>query len=146
MIDLLQSVPIFAGLEDKALKLLLEHTKAKKYSKDAVIVREGDTCNLLYIIGTGSVRIFKDFGKAKQVELGTLGPKDFFSESCILDSMPRPATVQAASQTTVFTVSSMAFYHLYHKMPAQHSILLMNIARDLSRRLRALDELFAARH
>jgi hypothetical protein len=31
-------------------------------------------------------------------------------------------------------------------MPKQHSILLLNIARDLSRRLRHLDAVFAARH
>jgi hypothetical protein len=40
--------------------------------------------------------------------------------------------------------SSLA--QLYQKMPAQHSILILNIARDLSRRLRHLDEVFAARH
>ena len=100
----------------------------------------------MFIIGRGSVRLFKNFGKAHQIELSTLGTKDFFGESCILDTLPRMATVQAASPTTVFTMSSIAFHHLFQKMPAQHSILLLNIARDLSRRIRALDEAFAARH
>ena len=40
----------------------------------------------------------------------------------------------------------MTFHHLYQDMPRQYSILVLNIARDLSRRLRHLDELFAARH
>lgn len=146
MISLLKRVPIFAGLVEKALELLLEHTKAQEYRKGDVIVREGETSNVLFLIGSGNVHIFKNFGKDDQVGLATLGPKDFFGESCILDMLPRPATVQAASHATVFTISSMAFYHLYQQMPAQHSILLLNIARDLSRRLRALDEIFAARH
>jgi len=42
-------------------------------------------------------------------------------------------------------VASTAFYRLFEKMPKQHSILLLNLARDLSRRLRHLDEVFAAR-
>jgi len=146
VIALLQNVPIFAGLEEKALKLLLDHTKAQEYSKDDVIVHEGAICNILFVIGSGSVHMFKNFGKNNQVELVTLGEKDFFCESCILDTLPRPATVQAACPTTVFNISSIAFYHLYQNMPAQHSILLINIARDLSRRLRVLDEAFAARH
>jgi len=146
MIDLLQKVPIFAGLKNAALTLLLEHTHSKEYPDGAVIVCEGETCNCMFIIGSGSVRLFKNFGNTHQVTLTTLGTKDFFGESCILDTLPRMATVQAASASTVFTMSSMAFYHLYQKMPAQHSILLLNIARDLSRRIRALDEAFAARH
>ena len=146
MRDLIQRVPIFAGLEEKALDLLLEHTKTQEYPESRVIVCEGETCNSMFIIGGGSVRLFKNFGKANQIELASLCSKDFFGESCILDTLPRMATVQAASPTTVFTISSMGFHHLYQKMPAQHSILLLNIARDLSRRIRALDEVFAARH
>jgi CRP-like cAMP-binding protein len=146
VIALLQSVPIFAGLEENALDLLLERTEAREYPENGVIVYEGETCDKLFIIGSGSVRILKNFGKVHQVELGILCSKDFFGESCILDTLPRMATVQAASPATVFTLSSMAFHHLYQRMPAQHSILLLNIARDLSRRIRALDEAFAARH
>jgi len=146
VIALLKGVPIFAGLAQKALEMLLEHTEERKYPKNAVIAREGDMCSNLFVIGSGSVRIFNNFGKADQVELGTLGSKDFFGESCILDTLPRMATVQAACPTTVFTISSEAFYHLYEYMPAQHSILVQNIARDLSRRIRALDIIFAARH
>ena len=146
MINLLQRVPIFAGLEDNALSLLLEHTEKREFEENAVIACEGEACNKLFIIGSGSVRLFKNYGKANQVALATLVSKDFFGESCILDTLPRMATVQAAASTTVFTISSISFHHLYQKMPAQHSILLLNIARDLSRRIRALDEVFAARH
>jgi len=146
MIALLQSVPIFAGLEENALSLLLEHTEKREYEESAIIACEGEACNKLFIIGIGSVLLFKNYGKANQVELATLYSKDFFGESCILDTLPRMATVQAGSPTTVFTISSTAFHHLYQKVPAQHSILLLNIARDLSRRIRALDEVFAARH
>jgi len=146
VIALLHSVPIFAGLEENSLELLLERSKAQEFPEDGVIVCEGECCNTLFIIGSGSVRILKNFGKADQVELANLRSKDFFGESCILDTLPRMATVQASSPATVFTISSIAFHHLYQKMPAQHSILLLNIARDLSRRIRALDEVFAARH
>ena len=146
VIALFKDVPIFAGLAQKALEVLLEHSKATKYRKNGMIVREGEVCSAMFVIGSGSVRLFKNFGKANQAELAALGSKDFFGESCILDNLPRMATVQAACPTTVFTISSMAFYHLYQYMPAQHSILLLNMARDLSRRIRALDTTFAARH
>ncbi len=146
MISLLQNVPIFAGLEEDALELLLEQTVAREYAEDEVVVREGDASNLLFLIGSGYVRILKNFGQPGQIELTTLGTKDFFGEMCIIDTLPRMATVQTGEPSTLFSISSMAFHRLYKKMPAQHSILILNIARDLARRLRRLDEVFAARH
>ena len=78
MIDLIQRIPIFAGLEDDALRSLLEHTEKREFEENAIIACEGETCNKLFIIGSGSVRLFKNYGKAHQVELATLGTKDFF--------------------------------------------------------------------
>ena len=143
---MLENVPIFAGLDGQALQLLLEHTKELGYPEGGVIVREGETSNSMFVISIGKVRVCKNFGAANEVELATLGPKDFFGEMCIVDTLPRCATIQAREPATVFSISSMAFYRLYKSMPSQHSVLVLNIARDLSRRLRNLDALFAARH
>ena len=82
MISLLQGVPIFAGLDDEALEILLEHTTAQEYLPHDVIVREGETGNMVHLIGSGSVHIFKHYGSTAQVELATLGP------NCIA-SLPR---------------------------------------------------------
>jgi len=92
------------------------------------------------------VSLIKNFGTPDPVTLAVLGPGEFFGEMCILDLLPRCATVKAAGHATVVSVAASAFYHLYEKLPRQHSVLLLNIARDLSRRLRHLDEVFAARH
>jgi CRP/FNR family cyclic AMP-dependent transcriptional regulator len=143
---LLCSVPIFAGLDDKAMAIFLEHAKKTTAADGEVIAREGETNHFMYLIEAGQVRIIKHFNTPNAVTLAVLGPGEFFGEMCILETLPRSATGQAAGPTTVVGVSSSAFYHLYQKMPEQHSILILNIARDLSRRLRHLDEVFAARH
>ena len=144
--NLLCSVPIFAGLDEKALEIFLDHAGKAVVADGGVIAREGETNHCMYIIEAGSVRIVKNFDTPDGVTLAMLGPGEFFGEMCILEPMPRAATGQATGPATVVSVSSSAFYHLYQKMPAQHSILILNIARDLSRRLRHLDEVFAARH
>jgi CRP-like cAMP-binding protein len=64
---------------------------------------------------------------------------------CVLETQPRNATAQTAGQTTVVSVPTSAFFQLYQKAPEQYCIILLNIARDLSRRLRQLGEAFAAR-
>jgi CRP-like cAMP-binding protein len=146
MHSLLEKVPIFAGLDEKALELLLKQANQQDYPESAVVVREGETSNRFFLIGSGRVRVCKNFEQTDQVELATLGPKDFFGEMCILETLPRSATVQAVAPSTLFTISSLAFHRLYQELPAQYSILILNIARDLSRRIRRLDAIFAAHH
>jgi len=146
MKNLLCKVPIFSGLNGKALKILLENAERTVVLAGEMIVREGEVNDSVYLIEAGEVTIIKNFVSANPVVLATLGPGDFFGEMCILETLPRSATAKAAKETTVVSVASSAFYRLFEKMPKQHSILLLNIGRDLSRRLRYLDELYAGRH
>lgn len=141
----LLGVPIFAGLEDAALDLLGQRAVAASFREGELIVREGELGNRLFVIDDGAVRVCKHWGTPEEVQLAVLGPKDFFGEMCILETLPRSATVQAVVGTRVFGLTSLTFYHLFQQMPDQYSILILNIARDLSRRLRSLDEAFAAR-
>ena len=143
---MLKNVPILAGLDEAALNLLWERILKEGVPAGGVIVREGEVGNRFFLIGEGTVRVCKYVGQPNEVELGRFGPGDFFGEMCILETLPRSATVHAISDTTLYSLNSLTFYHLYEALPRQHSILILNIARDLSRRLRHLDEMFAARH
>ena len=142
---LLQKIPVFTGLDNDARKLLLERAEKLEFPAGAVITREGENGNRLYVIDKGAVRVFKNFGQPNQVELASLKEKEFFGEMCILDTLPRIGTVQAAEPTVVIAIPAASLHHLYRQMPAQYSIVLLNLARDLSRRLRHLDEIYASR-
>jgi CRP/FNR family transcriptional regulator, cyclic AMP receptor protein len=143
---LLCTVHIFAGLDDKALEIFLERARRASIRQGVVIGLEGELNHCMFLVETGKVSVVKNFNKPETLILAELGPGDFCGEMCILEAQPRAATIQAATKATVISVPSSAFYHLYEQMPKQHSILILNIARDLSRRLRRLDEAFACRH
>jgi CRP/FNR family transcriptional regulator, cyclic AMP receptor protein len=142
VVEILTGVPIFAGLDDDALALLLSEARRIECSADELIVREGESSNEMFVIAEGTARIWKRFGTLRQVELAEIGKKDFFGEMCILETLPRAATVQATGSCTVAGIKSSAFYRLYRARPEQHGILILNLARDLSRRIRALHERF----
>ncbi|HZR19307.1 MAG TPA: cyclic nucleotide-binding domain-containing protein [Verrucomicrobiae bacterium] len=143
---MLQNVPIFAGLDAPALDLLWERALELRVDAGKLVVREGEVGNRLYLVGSGSVKVCKHLGEAHEVELAHFGPTDFFGEMCILETLPRCASVLAVTDAVLYSLSSLTFLHLYEVMPSQYSILLLNIARDLSRRLRHVDEVFASRH
>src|SRR5260370_38133887 len=142
----LDKIPILAGLDDAALDLLKQGAIESKAEAGSVIVREGEVGNRLFLIAEGSVRVCKHFSEPDEIELARFYPGDFVCEMGILGTLPRCATILAVTDSTLYSVTSMTFHHLYQDMPRQYSILVLNIARDLSRRLRHLDELFAARH
>jgi CRP/FNR family cyclic AMP-dependent transcriptional regulator len=144
--QLFYRVPIFAGLTEETLEALSKRSHETTVPAGALIVREGEMGNRFYLVGAGSVRVVKGHGKPEAVELARLSKGDFFGEMCILETLPRVATVEALETTVYYSLSSLAFYHLYESSPSEYSILVLNIARDLSRRIRILDERFAGRH
>jgi CRP/FNR family transcriptional regulator, cyclic AMP receptor protein len=145
-LSVLRPVPIFAGLSDAALGLIHEKSQREEYPSEAVVVREGDSDNHLFIILSGSVRICKNLGAPEETELARLSAGEFFGEMCILDCLPRSASVQTLTKTTVISFSSTVFWKLYEANPCEYAVVILNIARDLSRRLRHLDEKLAGAH
>jgi len=143
---LLENVTILAGLDEAAVAFLSQRATQTLAPAGTVIIREGEVGNRFFLIGEGTVAVCKNFGQPNEVELRKLSKGDFFGEMCILETLPRSATVHALVDCNLYVLNSLVFYHLYEAMPAQYGILLLNIARDLSRRLRRLDEEFAARH
>lgn len=144
MKNLLRDLPVFAGLDESALELLLAEVRELQVADGGEIVSEGQSSNEMFFIAAGEARVCKGFGTPGEVELARLGPMDFFGEMCILETLGRSATVQAVGDCTVFGLGAGAFHRLYRAMPGQHGILVINLARDLSRRLRRMDEKFAA--
>jgi CRP/FNR family cyclic AMP-dependent transcriptional regulator len=138
----LEGVPIFAGLDEGALELLLAGARRIEAEQGELIVREGESSNEMFVIGEGEVRVWKHYGTPEQAELAIMGKKDFFGEMCMLETLPRAATVEALTACTLVGVKSSAFYRLYQARPDQHAILILNLARDLSRRIRALHRRF----
>jgi CRP/FNR family cyclic AMP-dependent transcriptional regulator len=141
----LSNVPIFAGLNERAMEIFLEQAKTIVVPDGEIIAREGETNDCMYLIESGEVRIIKNFGAPNAVSLAVLGPGECVGEMCVLESAPRSATVRAVGQATVVSVATAAFFRLYQRAPEQYCIVLINLARDLSRRLRLLDDAFAAR-
>lgn len=125
---------------------LTEGVRVKDYSLGDVVVSEDSYGDTLYIITEGAVEVVINLGMDDETVLARLEKRDFFGEMCIIEAAPRSASVRAVKgPTTLYALSRKDIYHLYEKSPKQFSILILNIAREISRRLRNIDKLYAAR-
>ena len=57
--NFLETIPIFAGLNDAALTELAGALEENEFSEGTVIVREGESGNRMFIIHTGRVEVVK---------------------------------------------------------------------------------------
>lgn len=138
-------VPVFAGLSDASLQLLADESILSEVPAGENVVQEGDPGHSMYIIRRGRVAVLKHLGKPDETELCQLADGDFFGEMCIVEPMPRAATVRTVQPTECLEISSSVFQHLYKHSMEDFNIVILNMARDLARRLRQLDEAFTAR-
>jgi CRP/FNR family cyclic AMP-dependent transcriptional regulator len=140
----LQAIPIFAGLSPEALSELTGKAREIVCPAGSLALHQGELGCEMFIIHSGSVEIIRRSEGGGERLVATLKARDFFGEMCIIECIPRCASVRAVEDTILFGIRNMALFHLYERLPAQYSIVILNIARDLSRRLRALEENWAA--
>ena len=144
-IELLQQMPIFGGLPAEALELLLDEAQSVTVPAQAFFFREGDPALSMFVLEHGSVAVLRSW-HGRELLLCRLGKGDCFGEMALLDLHPRSAAVRAEEDCSAIELTPAHLYRLFERDPAQFAMIQMNLAREMSRRLRATDDLlFRAR-
>ena len=76
----LARVPLFQRLEPHELEHLAEDVEQVNYKAGELIFYEDDTCDALYVVEEGSVRIWVTDEDVQQVTLAELNPGRFFGD------------------------------------------------------------------
>ncbi len=139
-IELLQSIPIFGGMKAENLAFMLQNAARHAFRQGEFLCREGEPADEFYILETGSVAILKQW-EDQDYLLRRLGPGDCLGEMALIDYFPRSASAVAETECQALTLTAETLRGLYHKDLEQFALIQMNIARELSRRLRHASEL-----
>lgn len=135
-----QHVKAFQGLTPAEISELLGSSEKCTYVPGAHIVKEGNIGTHMYIILSGEARVLKA-GRDGEVELAQLAPADSFGEMALADKEARSASVIADTDCVLVRINDQAI----HLRPETGLKVYRNIAKVLSARLRAADELLAWR-
>lgn len=138
---LLGTIHIFAGLDDAVMDSLVLSCRKLEVKPGQIVVDQGAVASEMFVIVRGRVEVIKHPGTSKEIVLATMGPGEFFGEMCILECMPRAATVRTLEATELHVLRNGDLLKLFRRWPEQYAILMLNISRDLCRRLRAVHEL-----
>ncbi len=139
----LRTAGIFGALSDGVLATFAQSLTTERFAAGDVIFSEGDAAHCLYVLLEGEVEVLKRSRGARDHRVAILGPTDCFGEMSIIDMQPRSATVRAIAPAHALRVNSEDFDRLYRQDVKSYALVALNIARDLSRRLRVADAILA---
>ncbi len=139
-VELLQRMPVFGALSERALHLLVAKSRRLEVAAGEFFFREGDAALSMYVIEFGTAVVVRPW-LGREVELNRFGPGDCFGEMALMDLHPRSASVRALVPCAAIEFGHDEMLHLHDTDLEQFALLQMNLGRELSRRLRATDEL-----
>lgn len=145
----LYSHSLFGGLTDNELEKIKTYFKEERYTAGDIILHESEPNNRIFFIISGKVSIIKNRDQSQKsknedddsiVVLSQFTGGDTFGEMELIDIQPCAASVRADTDTLVYTFTNNDLYQLSKWNQKTHTMIIMNLAREISRRLRATNE------
>jgi CRP-like cAMP-binding protein len=140
---MLREVGLFGALSDEILDHLARTLKIKRVPPGETIFREGESAREMYVVIEGEIEVLKKSRRGRDMRVAILGPADCFGEMSMIDMQPRSASVRALAPGRLLRVSGEDMDALYRHDLKAYTLIVLNIARDLSRRLRVTDSILA---
>lgn len=136
-----KDIKIFHGFKREQMVEIQTYLEEKSFNRGIYVVEEGTDASCMYILLNGEVEIWKaSDNNQKAFCLGKLSDGDCFGEMSLVDCQRRSASVLAVSDLSVLVLPYSAMTKIYKTDPKLYAILLMNIAREISRRLRESEQ------
>jgi CRP/FNR family transcriptional regulator, cyclic AMP receptor protein len=103
-VELLQRVPLFAGLDRKELERLSGSFKERTFPAGDTVATEGEGGAGFFVIESGEAVV-----KVHGDERGRLGPGDYFGDIALIDQGDRTASIEAVSDLKTYGLTFWDF-------------------------------------
>jgi CRP/FNR family cyclic AMP-dependent transcriptional regulator len=111
----------------------LSHAHRRKYPNKTTIIHEGDRCETLFYIISGSVSVVLEDEEGKEAVMTYLNPGDFFGEMGLFEAGEnRSACVRTKSECEIAEIS----YSGFNNYTRLHPEILYTIGQQMAHRLR----------
>ncbi|MBI4267198.1 MAG: Crp/Fnr family transcriptional regulator [Chloroflexi bacterium] len=133
-VNLLKSVPCFANLSLQALGLLLSSARERPFVKGEIVLLEGEPCPGLFVVKSGSVKLYRISPSGDEQIMRTVYPGGCFECAPIFDGGPNPVSAQALEASRLVFIPIANFQATTSAYPE----IVVQLAPILAMRLRDL--------
>jgi len=135
-LSLIKEVDLFKDLSDDELSRILYMAFVEDYETDLLLFNEGQEGNVMFIILSGEVQLFKKDKNNENKLILTLKDSEFFGEMSLIENQARSTSARISKPTKMLVITKRAFQNMLDADPHITSKLLMKFLKILSERLR----------
>ncbi|MDP3235232.1 MAG: cyclic nucleotide-binding domain-containing protein [Myxococcales bacterium] len=135
-VAVLSGSSLFDMLSNDELAAIASLASEVPVTAGQVLFEEGELGDSIYVVVQGEVEVTRRDSTGSPACIATLGPQQFFGEMSLIDKEYRSATVRArtACELLHFTSDNLTSFRKHHR--DGFTLIVINIARMLSARLR----------
>jgi CRP/FNR family transcriptional regulator, cyclic AMP receptor protein len=141
----LQEVAVFGALIGASLETVAGHLQRRVVPAGAAVFSRGERASELYIVEEGTVDLLVGDGRHGDPILGAVGRGGCLGESAFLEVQPHGVSARARTDTTLLVLRYRDLLSIHTADSQAFTLLVMNLAREVARRLRQANELLARR-
>jgi len=133
-------VTIFSGLTSSRLDEIIASCSIQSYPAGCRIIEEGTPATHIFILLSGAVRVVHG-APPRAFEICSFGPGCCIGEASIVGIFDHTASVEITEPAQILILSRNTLMSIYDRDKDFFSILILNIARELARRLNRTDQM-----
>jgi CRP-like cAMP-binding protein len=133
-------IPIFRGLPEEVVTRIADACRVVELAPGAELMKEGELAHGMFVVRAGELEVCKRGRNGHDFCLATLKPGDCVGEMALIDIQPRSASARALTPVTMYVIGQAEIARLCARDLQSYALLVLNIAREISRRLRVADQ------
>lgn len=115
--EVLRQIPLFSGLGDAEVHALAQRAVERHYAPEEILFWEGEPCAGIFLVGQGSVKIFKTSVSGREMMLALESAPSTVAELPLFDGGPYPASVRAVGPVVTYFINKADFYQVCRQYP-----------------------------
>ncbi len=132
--NILRRLPCFSGLGEGILQKLRPFVKERRYLKGKIIFMKGEPCSELFVVKSGSIKLYTTSPEGREQTLRIMRPGDFFCGAPVFDAGRYPVSAVVLEEAVLASIAGEEF----EEMIGHNSTLAMTIIHDFCKRVRDL--------
>ena len=141
VMSILSTISFLGGVSDSQRDEILKRFEVGAFRKGEYISHKGDVPSHIYIIRAGKVDLMLTDQRGVESRKREFTVGDCFGEAALLSMINNSASFVAAEDCELIVLSRQALNQLRRDDPGVFSVLIMNLARELARKLQYTDEM-----
>jgi len=134
--EILRKVTIFSGIDDDVFDRYFSEKDVSGIEAGTILIHEGGDADHIYILLEGRCKVVLNYDE-EPLELLEVGPGKVVGEASVIGIQKHSATVIAITPVEYFILSRKTLLTIHNTDPELFGRLILNIARELARRLAA---------